>query len=98
LAITGGGSITSFAGNVAGIASSLSGQSSLNVRDMTVSAKSDNTKQGCNNLFGCCVPAFLRFGRFYRSMPDNAHMGENLYYKGALFKENTACTGFAVGR
>jgi len=31
-------------------------------------------------------------------MPDNAHKGENLYYKGAYFKEKTARTGFAVER
>jgi len=98
LAITGGDNITSFAGNAAEIASSLSGQSSLNVRNMTASAEPHNTKQGRSSRKGCCVPAFLRFRRFYRSMPDNANKGENLYYKGAFSKENTACTGYAAGR
>jgi len=98
LAITGGDNITSFAVNAAGIASSLSGQSLLNVRDMTASARPHNTEQGRSSHKGCCVPAFFRFRRFYRSMPDNTHKGENLYHKGAFFKENTACMGFTVGR
>jgi len=65
---------------------------------MTASAKLHNTEQGRSSRKGCCVPAFLRFRLFYCSMPDNAHKDENLYHKGAFFKENTACTGFAAGR
>ena len=65
MATTGGGSITSYAGNAAEIVSSLSGQSSWNVRDMTANARSHKqsrdaaaVKVAASLLFSCFIVLF----------------------------------------
>ena len=91
--ITGGGNITRFAASAAMIANSLSGQPSLNVRDMRASAKLHKAEPGRSSRKVAASRLFLCLCRDCRSTAEHRQIGQKSVSKRCVFQGKSRLYG-----
>ena len=93
MVITGGGNITRFAASAAMIANSLSGQPSLNVRDMRASAKLHKAEPGRSSRKVAASRLFLCLCRDCRSTAEHRQIGQKSVSKRCVFQGKSRLYG-----